>query len=78
MNTSGIKGLLSSRKGTLCLILFFCSLAAMTGLCAVGRIDGTAFGVCLSVVTSSIVAVFCQTQSKTDQAAMNNVQIGPQ
>lgn len=63
----GILGLTSSRKGALCMMLFFCSLIPMTVLCLLGRIDGTAYGICLSAVTTAVVAVFCHTQSQTDQ-----------
>ncbi len=63
----GIQGLFSSRKGTLCLILFFGAVIPMTILCALGKLDGTAYGVCLSALTGAVVAIFCHTQSKTDQ-----------
>ncbi len=66
----GFLGLTSSRKGTLCLILFFCSMVPMTVLCAISKMDGTAYGICLSALCSAIVAIFCHTQSQTDQAAM--------
>jgi len=65
--TKGFLGLTSSRKGTLCLLLFFFSLTTMTVLCLLGKLDGTAYGICLSAVTTAVVAVFCHTQSKTDQ-----------
>jgi len=65
--TKGFLGLTSSRKGTLCLLLFFFSLTTMTVLCLLGKLDGTAYGICLSAVTTAVVAVFCHTQSRTDQ-----------
>lgn len=68
--TKGIVGLVESRKGILCLIMFFCSIIPMTILCFLGRLDGTSYAICMSALTTAVVAVFCHTQSQTDQAAM--------
>ncbi len=63
----GIKGLFQSRKGTLCLILFFWSLAPMTYLCFYGKLDSTAYAACMSGITVALTTIFCHTQSRTDQ-----------
>lgn len=65
--SKGFLGLTSSRKGILSLLLFIGSQLPMTILCFLGKIDGTAYGICVSAVTTAVVAVFCHTQSKTDQ-----------
>jgi len=65
--SKGFLGLTSSRKGMLSLLLFLGSQLPMTILCFLGKIDGTAYGICVSAVTTAVVAVFCHTQSKTDQ-----------
>lgn len=55
-----MRGLLSSRKGTLCLLI----VAMMSVLGFMGKIDGMAFaGGC-----SLISAVFCYAHAKTDVA----------
>lgn len=65
--SKGFLGLTSSRKGILSLLLFVGSQLPMTILCFLGKIDGTAYGICMSAVTTAVVTVFCHTQSKTDQ-----------
>jgi hypothetical protein len=65
--SKGFLGLTSSRKGVLSLLLFLGSQLPMTVLCFLGKIDGTAYGICVSAVTTAVVAIFCHTQSKTDQ-----------
>jgi hypothetical protein len=65
--SKGFLGLTSSRKGTLCLILFFCALLPMTLLCVFGKLDSTAYATCMSAITVAVTAIFCHTQSKTDQ-----------
>ncbi len=58
----GLSGLLQSRKGTLSLIILVC----ITALCAWGRMDGTSFAACCTVISG----IFCFTQSQTDRQAM--------
>jgi len=65
--TKGFLGLTSSRKGVLSMMLFFCALAPMTVLCFLGKLDGTSYAACMSAITVAVVAVFCHTQSQTDQ-----------
>jgi hypothetical protein len=65
--SKGFVGLMSSRKGVLSLLLFAGSQIPMTILCFLGKIDGTSYGICVSAVTTAVVAIFCHTQSKTDQ-----------
>lgn len=65
--TKGLLGLASSRKGALCIILFFCSLAPMTYLCFLGKLDSIAYAGCMSAITVAVTAIFCHTQSRTDQ-----------
>lgn len=69
--TDGLTGLCRSRKGTLCMLLMFSCLIPMTVLCYLGRIEGYAYGYCMTALTTAAVAVFCHTQSQTDQAAIN-------
>jgi hypothetical protein len=70
--SNGFLGLTNSRKGVICLILFFCSLIPMTYLCFHGKLDSTAYAACMSAITVAVTAIFCHTQSKTDQMSMNN------
>lgn len=53
---------MSSRKGTLSLIIIAC----ITYLCAVGKLDGTSYAVVMGVVQ----LIFCWIHSKTDQLSM--------
>lgn len=69
--TNGFLGLTNSRKGVMCLILFFCSLAPMTYLCFHGKLDSTAYAACMSALTVAVTAIFCHTQGKIDQINMN-------
>jgi len=61
---NGIKGLLSSKKGTLSLIV----LAVSAILAAVGKLDGTAWAASMTVVSG----VYCFTQSRIDGAYAAN------
>lgn len=70
MISKGIKHLLESKKGTLSLIVFFCSLLPMTALCCFGRLDSTAYAACMSAITVAVTAIYCHTTSQTEQAAM--------
>lgn len=60
MILNGIKGLLSSRKGTLCLLV----LASMSVLAGLGKIDGMAFAAGCTVISS----IYCFVQHRVDIA----------
>ncbi len=62
MILNGIKGLLGSKKGTLSLII----LSAIIALAATGHLEGMSF----AAVVASVQALYCWTQSKTDQVSM--------
>jgi hypothetical protein len=65
----GIKGLLKSRKGTLCLIVLHC----LTILAALGKIDGIAFTAGCTLIST----IYCFVQHKVDLAGIPGNQ-GPQ
>ena len=68
MILNGLKGLLSSRKGTLCLLV----LTSMSILAALSKIDGMAFAAGCSIISS----IYCFTQHRADIASMQ-VQFPP-
>ncbi len=60
---NGFFGLTNSRKGALSLIILTISAV----LAAFGKLDPT-----FAAVVATIQVIFCWTQSKTDQAAINS------
>ena len=58
----GVKGLLSSRKGVLCLLV----LISMNVLAYVGKIDGMSFCACCTLISS----IYCFVQHRVDLASL--------
>lgn len=59
---NGLKGLINSKKATLCLIIFACSFMALM----LQHLDGLSF----AAIVSSIVLIYNYTQNKADCVAM--------
>ena len=59
---NGLKGLLTSRKGTLSLIIFVGSLVALF----MSKMDGVSF----AAVMGTVQLIFCWSHSKTDQQSI--------
>ena len=65
MILKGIKGLMQSRKGTLCLLI----LGSLVALTAKGLLDG----ICFAAVVTTIASLYMWTQHKTDMALGGNI-----
>ena len=58
----GLKGLVESKKGTLCLLV----LGSLTALAAFGKVDGMAFAAGCTLIST----VYCFTAAKVDCASL--------